>query len=103
MILYSHAAFGLRSLTRVHGSAAGKAFLPAFLSTLILIVTVYVFDLPVEDNSTERVTRHPYAIQALVAFFTFLITFRANFAYHRVCPSLAGSREERFRTPGLLH
>lgn len=90
MILYQHSSFGFKSLTRVQGSAVCKAILPALLSTVILIVAVYGFDLPIKDNGLTRVTRHPYAIQAVIAFFTFLITFRANFAYHRVSASLKG-------------
>jgi hypothetical protein len=84
MIEYRRELFGLYSLGRIHGSAVSKAQVPAIFSTLVLIVVVYGFDLDINDNDSNRVINHPYCIQVLVVFMTFLITFRANFAYQRV-------------------
>ena len=76
--------FGLRSLWRFHGSAVAKAQVPAMFSTIILIIAIYGFNVDVQENDTIRTIQHPFVIQALVVFVTFMITFRANFAYARV-------------------
>jgi hypothetical protein len=84
MIEYRRELFGLRSLWRFHGSAVAKAQVPAIFSTIILIIAIYGFNVDIQENDTIRIIQHPYVIQALVVFVTFMITFRANFAYARV-------------------
>lgn len=83
MIIYSKNYMGLRTITRVHGSAVYKAVIPALCSTMILLFTVFIRGFDIADNDIIRVTKDPYVITVLVSFFTFLITFRANFAYGR--------------------
>lgn len=84
MITYRRELFGLRTLGRFHGSAVAKAQVPALFSTLILILAVYFLDVGVGENDTVRIIIHPYVINVLVVFVTFILTFRANFAYARV-------------------
>lgn len=84
MIEYRRELFGLRSLWHFHGSAVAKAQVPAIFSTIILIIAIYGFNVDIQENDTIRIIQHPYVIQALVVFVTFMITFRANFAYARV-------------------
>lgn len=91
MIEYADEVFGLGSLTRVHGSAVARAVIPALVSTLLLVVAVQVFGIPIEENGERRVTEHPYVFQVLIAAITFLITYRANFAYQRVSTLLNSS------------
>jgi hypothetical protein len=50
---------------------------------MILLATVKIMDWDIKNNDTFRVMKDPYVISVLVLFFTFLITFRANFAYGR--------------------
>lgn len=84
MIIYRRELFGLRTLCRFRGSAVAKAQVPALFSTLILILAVYFLDVGVAENDTLRIIQHPYVINVLVVFVTFILTFRANFAYARV-------------------
>lgn len=84
MIEYADEVFGLGSLARVHGSAVSRGVIPALLSTSLLVIAVQVFGIPIEENGDRRVTEHPYVFQVLISAITFLITYRANFAYQRV-------------------
>lgn len=84
MITYQLHVFGIHLLTRAHGSAAYRAIIPSLVSTSILLIVVYVFESPLDENEVDPVINDPYAIGVFVVFFTFLITFRATFAYGRV-------------------
>lgn len=84
MITYQSHVFGLPLLTRAHGSAAYRAVIPSLLSTAILLIGVYVFDNPIDENQVDPVIQQAFAIGAFIGFFTYLITFRASFAYGRV-------------------
>jgi uncharacterized membrane protein len=84
MITYQSHVFGLPLLTRAHGSAAYRAVIPSLLSTSILLIGVYVFDNPIDENQVDPVIQQAFAIGAFIGFFTYLITFRASFAYGRV-------------------
>jgi len=55
--------------------------MPALLSSIIYLVLYRTLDLEVDGN---EIMDHPYPMGALVAAFTFLLSFRANFAYNRV-------------------
>lgn len=63
MIEYAHELFGIASLFRIHGSAISRSIIPALFSTSLLIIAVYGFGLPIQDNDIIRVTEHPYAFQ----------------------------------------
>ena len=69
-------------VSRFRGSAVAKALSPTVLSTAVMIGIYYGHgaDIDVWDS-----VEHPYAIGVMMAAFTFLLTFRANFAYNRVC------------------
>lgn len=82
MIVYHLELFGFHLLPRAHGSAVYRAILPAAISTSILLIGVYGFDTPTGEGVT--IVANPYAIGVFIAFFTYLVTFRANFAYGRV-------------------
>jgi len=79
MIPYVNSSFGIQILTRVHGSALYKSFLPALISTTIYIAIVLVSD----KFEMDELFLHPYPMQALVTAFTFLLVFRANYSYNR--------------------
>jgi hypothetical protein len=72
---------GLQNLIRIHGSAAYKCVVPAVLSTLVLLG----YEIVLYDPQEQRIDAvdHPNAIGAFVAFFSFLLTFRLNYAYSR--------------------
>eukprot|EP00978_Attheya_sp_CCMP212_P001207 scaffold2529_cov57-Attheya_sp.AAC.3 len=77
-------SYGLSILFQLHGSAVLKAFIPALASTGVLIgAGMGNRDVWLNINDENRPVDHPYAIGALISAFTFLITFRANFAYNR--------------------
>ncbi|KAL7562992.1 hypothetical protein ACA910_018629 [Epithemia clementina (nom. ined.)] len=78
MIQYENSSFGFLNLLRVHGSPVYKVLLPTFLSTGFLLVLDYF-----RKDDGYRFVQHPYAIGAFVGFFSFLLTFRLNFAYSR--------------------
>lgn len=82
MIIYHLELFGFHLLTRAHGSAVYKAVLPSAISTSILLIGYYGFDQPTGED--VMIVKHSYAIGVFIAFFTYLVTFRANFAYGRV-------------------
>jgi predicted membrane chloride channel (bestrophin family) len=84
MIEYGRELFGLRSLGRFHGSAVVKAQVPSLFSTIVLISSAYLFDIQIQENDAKRLIQHPYVIQLLTVFVTFILAFRANFAYGRV-------------------
>jgi len=52
---------------------------------MIFYLSLYYFYPGAEDlnDFDERILSHPYSIAVLVAAFTFLLTFRANFGYNR--------------------
>lgn len=74
---------GIGLIFRAHGSAVFKALIPAAVSTLILFIVQRVEAFGIASNEKEMVIGHPYAVGALLAAFSFLIVFRANFAYAR--------------------
>lgn len=101
MIVYENGFLGLLVLSRIHGSSVYKVIIPALLSTLIFFGYHYF---PFVLNSYQRkrrpnidgddtihedipevikIIQHPYTIGAFIAFYTFLLTFRLNFAYGR--------------------
>ena len=84
MIEYGRELFGIRSLGRLHGSAVVRAQVPSIFSTIVLISSAYLFDIRVQENDAKRLIQHPYVIQLLTVFVTFILAFRANFAYGRV-------------------
>ena len=81
MIIYSESWFGLPTLVRLRGSAIIKALSLTVLSTVSMIAVYYGYGSDLSDYVTVE---HPYAIGVMMAAFTFLLTFRANFAYNRV-------------------
>jgi len=85
MIVYHLELFGFHLLPRAHGSAVYKAVLPASVSTAILLIGAYGSGTPPGED--VNVISNPYAIGVFIAFFTYLVTFRANFAYGRVSTS----------------
>lgn len=78
MIRYEAGPFGLNVLWRLHGSAVFKSVVPAFLSTIIYVV---LFETTRDED--EPLFLHPYPIGALIAALTFLLSYRATFAYNR--------------------
>jgi hypothetical protein len=81
MIEYGHELFGIASIFRVHGSSVSRGVVPAVFSTMILIVIVYGLHNEIKQPSTLLLD--PYAISILISAITFVITFRANYAYGR--------------------
>jgi hypothetical protein len=79
MIVYQSGMFGMRNLLRVHGSPVYKVLAPTTFSTLFLLFMAYVR----YDLEEVRSVQHPYSIGAFIGFFSFLLTFRLNFAYGR--------------------
>ncbi|GKY97579.1 hypothetical protein MPSEU_000716400 [Mayamaea pseudoterrestris] len=78
MIRYEAGPFGLNVLWRLHGSAVFKSIVPALGSSVIYLL---LFELTNEEN--ELLFLHPYPIGALIAALTFLLSYRATFAYNR--------------------
>ena len=81
MIIYNESWFGLLTLMRFRGSAVAKALSLTLVSTAAMIAAYYVGGSDLDDYVSVE---HPYAIGVMMAAFTFLLTFRANFAYNRV-------------------
>ena len=79
MIEYYRGAYGANLLTRWHGSALAKAFIPGLLSVALYFILHY-FDnnRPYDDVEQQQYLNHPYAIGVLVSSVSFLIIFRAN-------------------------
>lgn len=82
MIVYRHGSQIYQTLFRVHGSALYKGGAPAVVSTVFLLVLEYCFDDP-NSEIEERWFTHPYPIAAMIAMFTFLLTFKTSFSYNR--------------------
>ena len=83
MIVYEISnLWGLRDLPRIHGSALYKSVLPSAFSTLLLVLLEYHSKWQ-SDSINKEVNEHPYAIGALIAFYSFLLTFRLKFSYNR--------------------
>jgi predicted membrane chloride channel (bestrophin family) len=77
-----HIHTGNRSLSFAvsPGSAVFKSFFPACLSSFIYVILFETTDL---DSDEEQIFDHPYPMGALISALTFLLAFRANFAYNR--------------------
>jgi predicted membrane chloride channel (bestrophin family) len=63
------------------GSAVFKSLTPSLLSSGIYLLLHFFKD--IDSNDEEALIGHPYAIGAFIAALTFLLAFRANFAYNR--------------------
>jgi predicted membrane chloride channel (bestrophin family) len=85
MINYESGIFGFNTLLRIHGSALYKSIVPAIVSSIVYILLFEFTDL---EEEGEEIFSHPYPVGALVAAFTFLLAFRANFAYNRYWEAL---------------
>lgn len=84
MIQYPYGAFGFQILCRLRGSAVFKSLLPALISSCVYVALYHVLDLHEEKEFGEvGIMDHPYPMGALIAAFTYLLSFRANFAYNR--------------------
>lgn len=81
MIKYNSGSFGFSVLLRIHGSAVYKSLLPSLISSVIFIALFETVELQSENQSKLFV--HPYPMGALISALTFLLAFRANFAYNR--------------------
>jgi len=81
MIVYNESWFGLPLLSRARGSAVIKALSPTALSTAVMLGIYFANGWDIDSYVSVE---HPYAIGVIMAAFTFLLTFRANFAYNRV-------------------
>lgn len=84
MIIYHQGSRIYQTIFRVHGSALYKSFLPALLSTGILVaISFSSSDVPPHTQQDDRWFHHPYPIAALISAFTFLLTFKTSFSYNR--------------------
>lgn len=74
MIVYEGGGLGdFKVLTRIHGSAAYKAFPLAVVSTgILLCYEFFDFQGSIEEKN-EAVLLHPYSINVLIAFFRYAI------------------------------
>lgn len=84
MIRYGGTFWGFGLIFRMHGSAVAKAIPVSFVSTIMYFMMYYISGVSFANQSDWKVTAHPYPIGALVAAFTFLLVFRANYSYVRV-------------------
>lgn len=82
MIVYLQGKGIFTTLFRIHGSALYKGIIPASFSTCILLLLAYTCD-DISYNIEERWFTHPYPIAAMIAAFTFLLTFKLSFSYNR--------------------
>lgn len=80
MIRYKSDLFGLRTLYVWNGSATFRAFLPALLSTGLLLLYHYVGE---DTLGGRNMIEQPYTITVLITFFSFLLTIRLNYSYQR--------------------
>mmetsp|Transcript_8811 Transcript_8811/g.24386 ORF Transcript_8811/g.24386 Transcript_8811/m.24386 type:complete len:604 (+) Transcript_8811:119-1930(+) len=86
MIIYEDYNFGFRNLLRVHGSPVYKVVFPSLCSTGFLVLLDYLASNSIDDEPDDpfdRILVHPYALGALIGFFSFLLAFRLNQAYQR--------------------
>ena len=81
MIVYENYAFGFQNLLRIHGSPVYSVLFPTMCSTGFLVLLDYIRDDAISTD--ERLVQHPYSIGAFIAIFSFLLTFRLNYAYQR--------------------
>jgi len=88
MIPYNTGPLALFDLLRVRGSAIYKTILPSLISTGILVGLEATADFHNTLVNTRQWMGHPYVLGAFVAFFSFLLTFRLNFAYGRYWESV---------------
>ena len=93
---------GIGLIFRAHGSAVFKALIPAAVSTLILFIVQRVEAFGIASNEKEMVIGHPYAVGALLAAFSFLIVFRANFAYARYWEACGAVHQMHSKSYGLV-
>lgn len=81
MITYHDGMFGFGKLLRVHGSPIYKVIFPTFCSTAFLLLMNFIrYDV---FDKEEAAVEHPYTIGGFIGFFSFLLTFRLNYAYQR--------------------
>lgn len=89
MIQYYKGALGINLLFRFHGSGLYRAMIPGLLSTCLYLLINLQFrknQAVTQTNTKEEMEddlSHPYAVGVLVSSVSFLIVFRANFAYQR--------------------
>ena len=82
---FNHHVLGFGLILRLHGSAAAKAILPSTLSVAIYFLINWKFgDKDFSSNEELDFIDHTYVVGAVIACFTFLLVFRANFSYGRV-------------------
>jgi predicted membrane chloride channel (bestrophin family) len=81
MITYIGGSFGFNVLFRVHGSAVYKSLTPALLSSVVYLMLYRVVGFSYTES--PPLFLNPYPITALVASYTFLLIFRANYSYNR--------------------
>ena len=62
-----------------HGSPVFKVILPTTVSTCFLLFISWARTKLDDEGSTG----HPYSVGAFMGFFSFLLTFRLNYAYQR--------------------
>ena len=94
MIVYHLELFGVHLLPRAHGSAVYRAILPSCISTSILLIGAFGSGVPPGASS---LVSDSYAIGVFIAFFTYLVTFRANFAYKRVSGNIPNEASSEFQ------
>jgi len=80
MIKYDAGSFGFAILFRLHGSAVFKSIFPALISSALFLILYFYADI---YQNRFVLMYHPYPMTALIAALTFLLAFRANFAYNR--------------------
>ena len=78
--LHTHCCSVAPNFVSSSGSALFKSLSPAILSSIIYIILYYFSPL---GHNEIRILLHPYPMGALIAALTFLLSFRANFAYDR--------------------
>jgi predicted membrane chloride channel (bestrophin family) len=82
MIVYRQGSNIYQTLFRVHGSALYRGVIPAFTSTAVLLV-LDCYSVDPNSEIDERWFTNPYPISAMIAMFTFLLTFKTSFSYNR--------------------
>ena len=80
MIIYRKAWYGLGLLTRMHGSAAPRALVPALLSTALTLLLELGYPM-LGHNELRSLFEHPYPYQIFASILGFILVFRTNFAY----------------------
>ncbi|KAL7562995.1 hypothetical protein ACA910_018632 [Epithemia clementina (nom. ined.)] len=96
MIEYDGGSFGIKLLFRLHGSAVFKSLTPAAMSSAIFFAILYTTGMK-EEQQEHRILEHPYAIGALIAALSFLLSFRADFSYNRYWEAFTAIHEMHSR------